>query len=404
MIGIVFLLTFITLVQSLALNVTGKNEQCCGTCFLFGCPDGQCCSQYGYCGSTPEHCEGARTQGDCQTKGCPNGLCCSKYGYCGNTAEHCDNTPITNGNCKTQGCPAGQCCSAYGFCGTTVAHCGNIDLTVGQGNCQQTGCARGLCCSRFGYCGSTPQHCAGSTNGVLLDCTGCFGKCTNETCLYGHCISDQCVCDPGIYGEICNKDIKDCEKDACLNNGTCIELVNGFDCRCPSNFDGSRCQYHRTNSDNLCRKKCLNYGKCIVLKQTEKCACSSAYYGSECEHTYNDKHNLSSIRKCSLLKLRNSHDDSKCLAIDLTPLFDVHCECQWSDKQRNIATCQITPSPYSNQKCSFKKPVTIPLFSTLPDPIHIPVCPVNWEILDQYEKIQEKVNTVHIARCHLYSI
>jgi hypothetical protein len=119
------------------------------------------------CGATPEHCEGTQTQGDCQTKGCPNGLCCSKFGYCGNTPDHCDNSPITNGNCKTQGCPPGQCCSVYGLwmkkhkdwlqnclvffsCGTTAAHCGNIDLTVGQGNCQQTGCAPGLCCSRFG--------------------------------------------------------------------------------------------------------------------------------------------------------------------------------------------------------------------------------------------------------------
>lgn len=67
------------------------------------------------CGATSEHCQGAITQGDCQTKGCPDGLCCSKFGFCGNSPAHCDNTPISNGNCKTQGCPAGQCCSAHGL-------------------------------------------------------------------------------------------------------------------------------------------------------------------------------------------------------------------------------------------------------------------------------------------------
>ncbi|UJR33418.1 hypothetical protein I4U23_020862 [Adineta vaga] len=126
------------------------------------------------CGATPEHCQGAITQGDCQTKGCPDGLCCSKFGFCGNTPEHCDKTPITNGNCKRDGCAPGQCCSVHGFCGTSPEHCGNIDLTVGQGNCQQTGCAPGLCCSRFGFCGRSPQHCLG-TNGGSVGCGNCVG-------------------------------------------------------------------------------------------------------------------------------------------------------------------------------------------------------------------------------------
>ena len=67
------------------------------------------------CGATTDHCQGAVTQGNCQTKGCPDGLCCSKFGFCGNSASHCDNSPVTNGNCKTQGCPAGQCCSRHGL-------------------------------------------------------------------------------------------------------------------------------------------------------------------------------------------------------------------------------------------------------------------------------------------------
>ncbi|CAF3490394.1 unnamed protein product [Rotaria socialis] len=190
MLGLIVIFTIISFVEPMAFNVTGKNQQCCGTCFVYGCPVGQCCSQYGYCGATPEHCQGAITQGDCKNKGCPDGLCCSKFGFCGNTPQHCDNTPITNGNCKTEGCPPGQCCSRHGFCGATLEHCGNLDPTAGQGNCQQTGCAPGLCCSRFGYCGRTAEHCAGTPgspapggcatchNNVLPSCgtTGCAGK------------------------------------------------------------------------------------------------------------------------------------------------------------------------------------------------------------------------------------
>ena len=53
------------------------------------------------------------------------------------------------------------------------------------------------------------------------------------------------------------------------------------------------------------------------------------------------------------------------------------------------------------QKCYFKKPISVSALSTLPDPMSIHVCPVNWQILDQYENTQEIVNSVHVTRCKL---
>jgi len=67
MIGLVVFLTALSLVEPMAVNVTGKSSLelksnsflfhceylyldglgCCGTCFIYGCPEGQCCSQYG---------------------------------------------------------------------------------------------------------------------------------------------------------------------------------------------------------------------------------------------------------------------------------------------------------------------------------------------------------------------
>ncbi|CAL4893444.1 unnamed protein product [Urochloa decumbens] len=75
------------------------------------CPDGLCCSKYGYCGRSCDHC-GAGCQSQCAHHGggaaaapasatphrcgaqgggaaCPGGLCCSRYGYCGLGADHC---------------------------------------------------------------------------------------------------------------------------------------------------------------------------------------------------------------------------------------------------------------------------------------------------------------------------
>jgi len=62
-----------------------------------GCPAGTCCSQYGYCGTTTDHCGAGCQSGSCTstttacsaTKLCAGGQCCSQYGYCGSTSEYC---------------------------------------------------------------------------------------------------------------------------------------------------------------------------------------------------------------------------------------------------------------------------------------------------------------------------
>ncbi|CAF2568768.1 unnamed protein product [Rotaria sp. Silwood2] len=247
--------------------------------------------------------------------------------------------------------------------------------------------------------------------------TSVHGKCINETCVHGQCINDKCICEPGVAGDTCNVDIIDCDTEACLNEGTCIELINGFACQCLPNYDGPRCQYRRrTINNNHCKKKCLNNGKCMVIDNIEKCLCLSKYYGSECENL-RDNNSLSSIRKCSVLKFRNNHKEGKCFAIGLTPFFDVHCECYYEDKNKKSVNCQITSSPYAKETCSFKKnlhslfpskiyanptkPISLSILSISSDPITIQVCPVNWQILDQYEHIQEIASNVNTTRCEL---
>jgi len=73
------------------------------------CPDGLCCSKYGYCNNKESHCkfeDGCQFMyGKCgydidkcgehddgKNYGiCPDGKCCSQYGYCGNSEKHCRN-------------------------------------------------------------------------------------------------------------------------------------------------------------------------------------------------------------------------------------------------------------------------------------------------------------------------
>ena len=227
------------------------------------CPEGKCCSKYGYCGRSNDHCsleKGCQSElGNCSSNSnddlpispdgicgqgiarCPEGECCSKYGYCGRSNDHCSlergcqselgqclitntvttiapskTTPSkyptsTNGKCGGRDgvCPSGECCSMYGYCGRSDRHCSiekgcqsefgqcnaksvNVLTTVyitkttiittqttisgyptsSDGKCGENygRCPSGNCCSKFGYCGTGSDYCG----------TGCqtnFGIC-----------------------------------------------------------------------------------------------------------------------------------------------------------------------------------------------------------------------------------
>jgi len=231
----------------------------CGV--VFGkCGSEECCSEYGYCGRSEKHC-GAGCQsefGVCNHQGnkenipvstvpdrcgpsygrCPGeNECCSKYGYCGTSDDHCkvdcqsnyglclDNnsstTPVTttktkskvtrttskkvpvstvNGKCGASygACPENECCSKYGYCGTDNEYCG-AGCQSGFGICGTTkpkasttkkstptgkttgkcgpgygSCAKNYCCSKYGYCGNSNEYCGAG-------CQSEFGICKSSS-------------------------------------------------------------------------------------------------------------------------------------------------------------------------------------------------------------------------------
>ncbi|KAI9159326.1 hypothetical protein H9P43_008666 [Blastocladiella emersonii ATCC 22665] len=109
------------LAQSTQCVLASSTQQCSA---LNVCPGGQCCSQYGWCGTTTAHCAtGCLSQ--CDRVAIPNLATCSVTPT---------TVPVPAGSCvlpagstqcsATRLCPGGQCCSPYGWCGTTVDHCG----------------------------------------------------------------------------------------------------------------------------------------------------------------------------------------------------------------------------------------------------------------------------------------
>jgi len=81
---------------------------------------------------------------------CPKGECCSKYGWCGTSKGHC---AVTNG-----------CQSKFGKCDSSLIYidgkCGGV---YGK-------CPKGLCCSKYGWCGKSSGYCG-------RGCQSEFGKC-----------------------------------------------------------------------------------------------------------------------------------------------------------------------------------------------------------------------------------
>jgi chitinase len=77
------------------------------------CPDpSDCCSEWGYCGTTSDYCGQGCQNGPCTGSGggtcsssspCPNPSdCCSEWGYCGTTTDYCG-----------QGCQNGPCTTGW---------------------------------------------------------------------------------------------------------------------------------------------------------------------------------------------------------------------------------------------------------------------------------------------------
>ncbi|ORX42224.1 hypothetical protein BCR36DRAFT_308236, partial [Piromyces finnis] len=211
------------------------------------CDPGFCCSEFGWCGKSDDYClisnncqpkfgkctGGISTDDRCGPQNgytiCPSGECCSQYGWCGTEGIHCGtgcqsefgqcnnflqptltfNTipPSTTTNISSQTtksntslqptsikskcgvgygeCDPGFCCSVFGWCGQSDDHClisngcqsefgkciGGISTNnrCGPQN-GYTVCPSGECCSQYGWCGTESIHCGAG-------CQSEFGQC-----------------------------------------------------------------------------------------------------------------------------------------------------------------------------------------------------------------------------------
>jgi Notch-like protein len=106
----------------------------------------------------------------------------------------------------------------------------------------------------------------------------CFWHWTMQSLIPGCCA--------GALGIICDINVDDCVPGACHNNGTCVDRVGGFECRCPPGFVGPRCE----GDINECLSiPCSSKGTqdCVKLVNNYVCNCKPGYMGHHCEMKVN---------------------------------------------------------------------------------------------------------------------
>ena len=86
------------------------------------------------------------------------------------------------------------------------------------------------------------------------------------------------VCSDGFTGMNCEINIDDCATNPCVN-GTCIDVVNGYNCTCDAGFTGFNCDTNIGVCDTI---PCVN-GACVELVSGYNCTCQEGYTGTSCD-------------------------------------------------------------------------------------------------------------------------
>ena len=66
-----------------------------------------------------------------------------------------------------------------------------------------------------------------------------------------------------FIGDNCETNYNECESNPCLNNGTCIDMNNGYLCSCVPGFSGEHCETDVAVCNSTEEVRCYNGGQCI---------------------------------------------------------------------------------------------------------------------------------------------
>ena len=83
-------------------------------------------------------------------------------------------------------------------------------------------------------------------------------------------------------GKNCTEQIDKCDENTCLNNGTCIQLAQGYTCMCDHKWNGTHCN----ESIDICANSpCSPVGSrdCTLNNGSYECICMDGWKGEYCD-------------------------------------------------------------------------------------------------------------------------
>ena len=102
--------------------------------------------------------------------------------------------------------------------------------------------------------------------------------CNNGTCV-DNVGSYSCKCPAGYSLPDCSREVDECASNPCGTNGVCTDSLNSFTCRCKEGYGGLDC---RENIDDCRSSPCGLAGTCYDGIGTFFCSCPSGYTGDVC--------------------------------------------------------------------------------------------------------------------------